>query len=249
MLYSTMPIPRIHLPIPLNQGARVALDERACRHVAQVLRLRPGDALILFNGEGGEWRARLQVARRNHCEAEVLEYVDVDRESPLRVTLLQGISRGERMDFTLQKATELGVHAIRPVFCTRTQVRLSGERLEKRLRHWRGVLVHAAEQSGRTRLPELLPPCSFTEALAAHPSGLRLVLDPREARTPDRLQASEGSVLLAAGPEGGFTEEERRAAREAGFEGLRLGPRILRTETAALAALAALQTFWGDWRA
>ena len=243
-----MPIPRIHLPVPLREGATVTLDERACRHVAQVLRLRAGDALTLFNGEGGEWRARLLVAHRNRCEAEVLEHVDVDRESPLRITLLQGVSRGERMDFTLQKATELGVHAIRPVFCTRTQVRLSGERLEKRMRHWQGILVHAAEQSGRTRLPELLPPCGFAEALAAHPSGLRLILDPREARTPDRLHADGGPVLLAAGPEGGFTEEERVAARASGFEGLRLGPRILRTETAALAALAAFQALWGDWR-
>lgn len=215
-----------------------------------MLRLRAGEELILFNGEGGEWRARLRVSHRDRCEVEPLEYVDAERESPLQITLLQGISRGERMDFTLQKATELGVHRIVPVFCERTQVKLSGERLDRRMAHWQGVVVHAAEQSGRTRLPVLEKARPFAAALSSAGEALSLLLDPGEATTPDRLAPPEhGRIVLLAGPEGGFSERERRQARASGFRGLRLGPRILRSETAALAALAAFQALWGDWRA
>ena len=239
---------RIYLPVPLREGATVELDERARRHVVTVLRLRTGDELLLFNGKGGEWRARLEQVSRQSVTAKVEEALPThDTESPLRITLLQGISRGERMDFTIQKAVELGVSRIVPVVTERTQVKLSGERLERRLRHWRGVLIHACEQCGRDRLPVLEAPRPLAEALAESDEP-GLLLDPRGDRRITDLPEGMAGLRLLIGPEGGLSDRERSMAYEAGFEGLRLGPRILRTETAALAAIAALQSRFGDLR-
>ncbi len=240
---------RIYLPVPLREGATVELDERARRHAVTVLRLRAGDELTLFNGEGGEWRARLEEVSKRSVRARIGQALAPagDTESPLRITLLQGISRGERMDFTIQKAVELGVSRIAPVVTERTQVRLSGERLERRLHHWRGVLIHACEQCGRDRLPLLETPRPLAEALAESDEP-GLLLDPRGDRAITDLPQRMTRVRLLIGPEGGLSDRERSMAREASFEGLRLGPRILRTETAALAAIAALQACLGDFR-
>lgn len=241
-----MPTPRIYLPQPLADGTTVQLDERAQRHAVKVLRLRPGEALTLFNGEGGEYHATLEDNRREGAQVRVGEHVAQERESPLDIALLQGVARGEKMDLILQKAVELGVSRIVPLATARSQVKLRGERLEKRMQHWQGVIIHACEQCGRNRLPELGTLQGFDTALAAHaPARTGLLLDPGAEHGPGVLEQAQALSLLI-GPEGGLSPDEREQARAAGFRSMRLGPRVLRTETAGLAALAALQCLYGD---
>ncbi len=241
-----MPIPRIYLPVPLVTGQVVELDDNARRHAVQVLRLREGDALVLFNGEGGEYEAVIDRADKRAVTARVGTFHDMDRESPLAVHLGLGIAKGERMDFALQKATELGVAAITPLFTERVVVRLDAKRLAKRMEHWQGVTVAACEQSGRNRLPRLHPAVPLDDWLVTRDEACRLFLDPRADRTLPDLARPSGAVALAIGPEGGFSERERSRVSEHDFTGVRLGPRVLRTETAALTALAAVQVLWGD---
>jgi len=234
----------------LTTGAVVTLDEQASNHIQRVLRLKPGAALMLFNGAGGEFEAVIEGAKRGAAEARVGGHQPRDAESGLALTLAQGISRGERMDFTLQKSVELGATRIVPLITAYCQVRLEGERLERRHRHWLGVITTACEQSGRTRLPELAPARTLAQWLTqAGTDGdgvLRLVLDPRAEQGLSALDQRPGAITLLVGPEGGLDEGEIRAAGQAGYEAVRLGPRILRTETAGIAALAAVQTMWGD---
>lgn len=247
-----MRTPRIHLPVPLETGARVALDSATARHLLHVLRLRPGAPLAVFNGEGGEYQGILESVAGGQAVVRLERFVAREAESPLRITLAQGISRGERMDFTLQKAVELGVARIVPLFTEYCQVRLAGERLERRHRHWQGIIAGATAQCGRTRLPVLERATSLTDWLArpGHAgdaeSGLKLMLEPRARQTLAQIPRATGPVTLLIGPEGGLSAAEETAARHAGFIGLRLGPRILRTETAGMAALSALQALWGD---
>ncbi len=241
-----MPEPRIHLPVTLAVGKTVELDENARRHVVQVLRLRAGDRIVLFNGRGGECPATIVQAGKRSVQVRIDDCADSDRESPLTVHLGLGISKGERMDFALQKATELGVSRITPLFTERVVVRLDDQRLGKRHAHWRGVIVAACEQSGRNRLPVLHDAVSLADWLAARDEERRLFLDPLAARSLGDLSAPGASVALAVGPEGGFSDSERDQIRKGDFHGVQLGPRILRTETAALAALAAVQVLWGD---
>ncbi len=242
-----MRLTRLFLPFPLAGQDEVELDDRSRQHAVQVLRLRAGDPLVLFDGRGGEYRAQLVAAGRNSARARLLEFVDRDPESPLAITLCQGVARGERMDWVLQKATELGVRRLVPVICERTQVRLDRERRERRMRHWQGILTHAAEQSGRTRIPELCPPVLLPALIAEPFDGLSLILDPRARHRLAQLASAEPTrVRVLIGPEGGLGEGEREAALAAGFRGMVLGPRVLRTETAAVAALTALQMTWGD---
>lgn len=241
-----MPTPRIYLPQPLTSGTTTQLDERAQRHAVKVLRLKPGDALILFNGDGGEYQATLEDNRREGAQVSLREFIDQERESPLDIALLQGVARGEKMDLILQKAVELGVNRIVPLATARSQVKLSGERLEKRMQHWQGVIIHACEQCGRNRLPELGALQGLDAVLAAHdPERTGLLLDPTAERGPGGLEPAQ-TLSLLIGPEGGLSPEERDQSRAAGFRGMRLGPRVLRTETAGLAALAALQCRYGD---
>ena len=243
-----MPTPRIYLPRPLASGTTTQLDERAQHHAVKVLRLRPGDALILFNGEGGEYLATLENARREGAEVRLQEYIEQERESRLDITLLQGVARGEKMDLILQEAVELGVSRIVPLVTARSQVKLSGERLNKRMQHWQGVIIHACEQCGRNRLPELAAMQTLAAALAAQPTERTgLLLDPTAERGPGGLEQAQALSLLI-GPEGGLSPDERNQAQAVGFRGMRLGPRVLRTETAGLAALAALQCLYGDLR-
>ncbi|WJW75799.1 16S rRNA (uracil(1498)-N(3))-methyltransferase [Thiohalobacter sp. IOR34] len=242
-----MRIPRIYQPGPLAQGRRIELDERARRHVATVLRLKPGAEIRLFNGQGGEWQARLDAVSRRAVLAEIGEWHDEERESPLAITLLQGVSRGERMDLTIQKAVELGVQRIVPIACARTTVRLDAERRRKRWQHWQGVILHACEQCGRNRIPELSEVVDLATALERRDRAARgLLLDPLAEGGLAQLGKAESAFCLLIGPEGGLEEGERQAARQAGFTGLRLGPRVLRTETAALTAIAVLQQRYGD---
>lgn len=242
-----MPIPRFYCPIALVPGREATLPEAVGRHAQSALRLRVGDSLILFNGEGGECMAILDRGGRD-ARARVLECRAVDRESPLRITLAQGISSGERMDYTLQKAVELGVKAVQPIVTRRTVVRLDAERGQRRQAHWQGVVASACEQSGRCRLPLVGAILSYPEwlATARNTDAAKYMLDPEGAERLRNLPAPDRPVLLLAGPEGGLEPAERDAALVAGFVGIRLGPRVLRTETAAVAALAAMQALWGD---
>lgn len=238
-----MRIPRIFQPVPLAPDASVTLDSTAANHVTRVLRLKPGAELVLFNGEGGEYPAVLEAA----ATARLGAWRSVECESPLAITLVQGISRAERMDYTIQKAAELGVTRIVPVFAARSVVELRGERLQRRMQHWQGIAIGACEQCGRNRVPALDAALDLSDWLrgSAAPS-LRLVLNHRATTTLNALPRPAALTLLI-GPEGGLDESELAQAERAGFIGMRLGPRVLRTETAAVAALAALQVLWGDF--
>ncbi len=243
-----MRLTRVFVDLPLAPGARVELPESAGAHLVRVLRLREGEACVLFNGDGHDYDARLLSAGKRGVEAEIDGMRVVDNESPLRLVLLQGIARGEKMDLILQKATELGVAAVVPVFADRTEVRLDGERLEKRVAHWRSVVASACEQSGRACMPEVLPPTGLSEAAAAlDMDTVKLTLDPLGEHRFDTLSpVGAAGIVIGIGPEGGWSEKDRAILRSAGFSGLRLGPRVLRTETAGLAAIAALQAKFGD---
>ena len=241
---------RIHVPGPLSAGQHTPLPAKAAAHVARVLRMKPGDPLVVFDGLGAQFDARIDSIRRQDVQVLVLKEIGgADLESPLRITLAQGIARGDRMDWVLQKATELGVAAIVPLFTGRTQVRLDEDRERRRMEHWHGVIASACEQCGRSRLPQLHAPQDLAgwAATQADSDILRLTLDPEASRAPHQLpQVSE--LVLAVGPEGGWSASDRDILAAARFSGLRLGPRILRTETAGIAALAALQAMIGDLR-
>ena len=240
-----MRVIRCFVEAPLAAGARIALPEGAAGHLARVLRLGAGDACVLFNGDGRDYDARIVSAGRKAVEVEIEGMREVRNESTLRIVLVQGIARGEKMDLILQKATELGVAGVVPVHGERGEVRLDGERADKRLRHWRSVVASACEQSGRARVPEVAGPRSLADALADLPS-TRLLLDP-EATQPLPLNIPDGGCALAIGPEGGWSPQDIATLQAAGFVGARLGPRVLRTETAGLAAIAALQMLAGDF--
>lgn len=239
---------RVFLDAPLAEGAFVDLPEGPFRHLVQVLRMQAGDELVVFNGRGGEYVAVLETVAKRSATLRLGAFRDVHRESTLKLTLVQGISKGERMDWTVQKAVELGVSAIVPVVAERCNVHLDREREAKRLDHWRAVMISACEQSGRTRVPELHPVVKFTEWLGTSAMGTRLVLDPLATRGLGAVDATAGPISLVVGPEGGLSADELRVAGNAGCVGVHLGPRVLRTETAGAAALAILQSIAGDLR-
>ncbi|MEW6415686.1 MAG: 16S rRNA (uracil(1498)-N(3))-methyltransferase [Pseudomonadota bacterium] len=239
--------PRFYLAQALAPGARLDLPPGPARHAARALRLAPGDTVTLFNGRGGEYAARIERIHKDEVAVAITGFSDVERESRLRVMLAQGISSGERMDYTLQKAVELGVGAIQPIAARRSVVKLAGERSERRVAHWQGVVASACEQCGRNQVPLVAPPLSLADWLGTQPRVRLLYLSPlAEARLAD-LPAPTGVDCLVAGPEGGFEADEIAMLVAAGAVPVRLGPRVLRTETAALAALAAMQTLWGDF--
>lgn len=243
-----MRVPRIFWPEPLVVGASVALAGGAAHHVTRVLRLKPGAALVLFNGQGGAFAAELTASDKRAAWVQVTAALPAEVESPLRTTLVQVISRGDRMDYTLQKAVELGVSAIQPLVTERGGRELDAERLTRKFQHWRGVVISAAEQCGRNRLPAIHPPLGLADWLRLPPEpGLRLLLDPTAGQGLRDLPPPQAGVTVLIGAEGGLEPGEITQAHAAGFMGVRLGPRILRTETAGLAVLAALQTLWGDW--
>jgi len=255
------PAPRLHHPAPLSPGAIVTLTEGAHRHLL-ALRRSPGEPLTLFCGDGSESAAELSAIDRRQAQARVLGTAAVDRESPLPVVLAQGVCAGDRMDWVVQKATELGVVAIQPLLVERTVVRLPGERRQRREQHWQNVAIAACEQCGRNRIPEVRSSLDLGAFLAAAPpAGPRLLLSPaarlRLGEVPElRARAAAGSappgapeaatIILAVGPEGGFAPAERALLEAHRFVPVRLGPRILRTETAPVAALAVLQSLCGD---
>lgn len=243
-----MATPRFFCPLLSARSGTAELPEQAAHHAARVLRLKEGDAVSIFNGQGGECEARIIAIGKRGVEVEIVAWHPIERESPLQVVLAQAISAGEKMDYTLQKAVELGVGAIQPLASERSVVRLSGERAEKRVAHWQGVVIAACEQSGRNRVPEVAPIRPLFDWLGQPGrGGLRLMLSPDAPGGLRDLARPEGPVTLLIGPEGGFSAEESLAAQNQGFAPLRLGARILRTETAALAMLAAMQLQWGDF--
>lgn len=242
-----MPSPRFYLDQTLAPGARFSLPPGPARHAARALRLAAGDTITLFDGRGGEYAARIERIHRDEVAVSVGSFADVERESPLQIVLAQGISSGERMDYTLQKAVELGIVAIQPIAARRSVVKLAGERIERRVAHWQAVVASACEQCGRNRVPPVATPLSLAHWLASPRAGRLLFLSPTaEARLAD-LPAPTATDCLVAGPEGGFEADELATLEAVGAIPVRLGPRVLRTETAALAALAAMQALWGDF--
>jgi 16S rRNA (uracil1498-N3)-methyltransferase len=241
-----MMISRFFFPHALPESGDVPLPESIAHHSSRVLRLRDGDDVVLFDGRGGEVAACLRQAGKE-WHAELGAVTPVERESPLKLVLVQALAGGDKMDWIVQKAVELGVHAVIPVQAERSVVKLTGDRAAKRAEHWRQVAISACEQSGRNRVPEVAAVEGLSGYLAANQGAARLVLSPAEGVRLPSLPAPEGALHLLVGPEGGWSDKELAACRAAGCTPIGLGPRVLRTETAGLAALAALQTLWGDF--
>ncbi len=239
---------RIHADLPLSLGMELSLPAQAAEHVARVLRLVDGDPITLFNGDGHDYQAIILEVGKREVRAKIEAATAAQNESPLRLTLAQAVVRGEKMDLIVQKATELGVFRIAPLLTERSEVKLDSGRAEKRLAHWRSVVASACEQSGRASLPEVLPALPLSAWLngLAPDQTLRLAMLPQARQSARDLHFTERAGVLVVGPEGGLGERDITALTAAGFSGLRLGPRILRTETAGLAALAALQSLHGD---
>jgi 16S rRNA (uracil1498-N3)-methyltransferase len=241
-------ITRFYCPFPLAPGAVVDLPPEAAHHAMRVLRLDDGDPVDLFDGRGGEWRGRLQ--RSGKTLAVALEFFTADeREPPLRICIAQALPAADKMDWIIQKGVELGAAEIRPVIARRSVVRLSGERMERRSQHWQNVAIAACEQCRRNRVPRVAPPVDLAQFLAepAMHNDMRLMLAPGAGSRLVQAERPPAGVTLLVGPEGGFEDGELAAAATAGFRPVSLGPRVLRTETAALAALAAMLALWGDF--
>ena len=239
-------MPRFYLPTDLAPNTTFRLPENIVRHI-HVLRLNAGDAITLFNGTGNDFAATLQTIGKRHAECHIHAQRQPENESPLAITLVQAVSSGERMDFTLQKSVELGVRAICPIISERCVVRLSGERADKRVQRWQDIAIAACEQSGRSIVPTVLPIVSFSDYLRQMPPELHLMMSLRRATTLRDIAPAPQSLRLMIGPEGGWTPAEEQAALDAGVQTITLGKRVLRTETASLAALAAMQVLWGDF--
>jgi len=245
-----MRLTRVHVEVPLAAGQRVAIEGTAANHITRVLRLRAGDAITVFNGSGVEFAASIEAFRKDSVLVAVKEErAATDRESPLPITLAQGISRGERMDWIVQKATELGASRIVPVTTERSVVRLDAKQAEKKVQHWRGIAIAACEQCGRNRVPEIaLPTPIFELVTAGAPGATRLLLSPMAEASIEQVSVGASGLSVLIGPEGGLTETEQEVALRSGFTSVRMGPRVLRTETAAIAALTLLQHRFGDLR-
>jgi len=245
---------RFHSAENLKIGAIIKLSENAAVHATRVLRLNVGDAIKLFNGDGLDYTCELMSVKKSEVLAKVKSSETINNESPLNITLLQGISSGDRMDYTIQKAVELGVTLIQPLSTERSVVKLSAERAEKRLEHWQNVVRSACEQCGRAKIPQVVAPVSLTAWLGANiyeASGAsfatRIFLNPIGAKRLSALPKTTQNIQLLIGPEGGLNQAEIDLATNSGFQSVILGPRILRTETAALVAISAMQTLWGDF--
>jgi len=234
---------------PLAMNADIQLSESAAAHATRALRLNVGDNAIVFNGDGYDYACTLTTVKKNTVTATVTGANAINNESPLNITLLQGISSGDRMDFTIQKAVELGVKNIQPINSQRSVVKLTQERAEKRIEHWQNVAISACEQSGRAFVPKVLPPLSLENWLSQNPydNTLRILLNPVGAKHLAEIQKPESVIELLIGAEGGLSQAEIDLATSHNFQSIVLGPRILRTETAALTAISVMQSLWGDF--
>jgi len=241
---------RFYFSGKLGNGSEVRLAPEAAHHAARVLRLAVGEPVTLFDGHGGEFEARITRMDRGEVTIKTGAHLAVEREAPFDILLAQGLSSGDRMDLTLQKSVELGVTAIQPVTTERSVVKLKDERAARRAEHWQNLVIAACEQCGRNRVPPVAPLLGFGEwlgQLGPPRDELRLMLSPHATVSLRELAPARGRVILLAGPEGGLAPGEVQSAQSRGFAPVRLGPRVLRTETAALAALAAIQALWGDF--
>ncbi len=241
-----MRVSRLYTVQALALGKQIELDEENGHYVRTVLRLKKEAELILFNGSGGEYLCTITDVTRKTVLVNIKEWLDRSVESPLKITLGLGISRGDRMDLSVQKAVELGVNSMTPLLTERCVVQFKGDKKPQRLLHWQKIVQHAAEQSGRTTLPALIE-IETLEAWVTKQEGLKVFLDPYAELTLAEIKPIDMKVTLLTGPEGGFSNQERDMATAAGFIPVRMGSRILRTETASLAALAAVQILWGDF--
>lgn len=242
-----MRLTRVYVDAELQTGQRLTVDSSAGNHIARVLRLRVGDALTVFNGRGGEYGGKIDDMRRDTVQVSVLEHRDDERESPFHLTLAQGISRGERMDWVVQKATELGVSRIAPLFTERSVVNLDEKQAAKKVQHWRAIAIAACEQSGRNQVPQIDDPIGLYDLLERRTvTGAALLLSPGAALRMADLPAADAGATVLIGPEGGLAQVEQDTALRSGFTAVRLGPRVLRTETAAVCALTLLQQKFGD---
>ena len=242
-----MPLPRIHCDLRLGPGAQFALAPEAAQHVAKSLRLKAGDTIVVFDGRGGEYDAAIQRVEKDRVDVKLGGFRDADVEAPLRLGLVQGLPEADKMDWIIQKAVELGVGWVQPIVCDRSVVRLAGERAARREAHWRRVAVAACEQSGRNRIPEVRPTLGFQSWVAVPAAAPRWVLTPG-APALAAQPAPDGELELLIGPEGGLSEREMDLAISQGGISVGLGPRVLRAETAPIAALAAIHALWGDFR-
>ncbi|MDH5485413.1 MAG: 16S rRNA (uracil(1498)-N(3))-methyltransferase [Gammaproteobacteria bacterium] len=241
-----MRIPRIYQDTELNNGARIQLDAASSHHLVKVLRVQDGASIVLFNGNGNDYQAVIDIQKRQ-AFALIQSSIKINTESGLALTLLLGISKGDRMDISIQKSVELGVHKIIPVVTQRTVVNLKHDRGEKKLNHWQGIIINACEQSGRSRIPELAPITRLEDHLSIDASKLKLILDPYADKGINTIQYNNENISFLIGPEGGLSDEEIKLAMGQGFYGIRMGPRILRTETAAITAISVMQALWGDF--
>ena len=240
-------MPRFYVDFALSPESVVELPDNVVRHL-NVLRVKNTEEIVLFNGNGKAYPALPEVLEKRRASVRILREEAADNESPLNITLVQAVSAAERMDFTLQKSVELGVAEIRPVISERCVVRLSGERAEKRVARWQEIVVSAWEQSGRNIVPKVLPLTTYAQALQQLPQETtKLLMSLNRAQKLSDVRPQSGKVVFMVGPEGGWTEKEEQQAFDAGFQSVTLGKRVLRTETASLAAIAAMQTLWGDF--
>lgn len=240
-------MPRFYVDFALSPDSVVELPDNVVRHL-NVLRVKNTEEIVLFNGNGKAYPALPEVLEKRRASVRILREEVTDNESPLNITLVQAVSSAERMDFTLQKSVELGVAEIRPVISERCVVRLSGERAEKRVARWQEIVVSACEQSGRNIVPKVLPLTTYAQALQQLPQETtKLLMSLNRAQKLSDVQPQSGKVVFMVGPEGGWTEKEEQQAFDVGFQSVTLGKRVLRTETASLAAIAAMQTLWGDF--
>ena len=240
-------MPRFYVDFALSPDSVVELPDNVVRHL-NVLRVKNTEEIVLFNGNGKVYPALPEVLEKRRASVRILREEATDNESPLNITLVQAVSSAERMDFTLQKSVELGVAEIRPVISERCVVRLSGERAEKRVARWQEIVVSACEQSGRNIVPKVLPLTTYVQALQQLPQETtKLLMSLNRAQKLSDVRPQSGKVVFMVGPEGGWTEKEEQQAFDAGFQSVTLGKRVLRTETASLAAIAAMQTLWGDF--
>lgn len=237
---------RLYHSAALNAGQVISLDKVPSHHLIRVLRARKGSEVTLFNGDGYEYLADVLDENAKHCQLSIKQQTKVDNESPLAITLLQGISRGDRMDSSIQKSVELGVHAVIPVHCQRTGTSLKGERAEKKSRHWQQIAISACEQSGRCVIPEIKPALDFTQAVQSFNADHKLMLAPDASTYISSIAQPVKELCILIGPEGGFTQEEIKQAVGNNYTAISLGPRILRTETAGPACIAIAQALWGD---
>ncbi len=239
-------ISRFYVEIPLREGELVMLPSEVSHHLLTVLRKGIGDQIQLFNGYGYQYTATVESISKKLAQVKIISSEDSKTESPLKITLAQGLSKGQKMDFTLQKAVELGVHRIVPIINQRSSIKIKTDKVESKLKHWNKVIVSATEQSGRCKIPQLLEPMLLEDWLEMELSDLKIVLAPSSSQSVNELNKPSDSVTLLIGSEGGLSHDEIESAISHGYQSIKLGPRVFRTETAALVAMGVLQSLWGD---